>query len=51
VPDAAAAALAARVGAEHVVTLAGAAHSPQRVHPAETTAALLRALDDRSAGA
>lgn len=49
VPDAAVAALAARVGADHVVTIAGAAHSPQRLHPAETTAALLGALDDGSA--
>jgi len=36
---------AARIGADHIVTLAGAPHAPQRTHPAETTAALLRALD------
>ena len=44
-PDAAAAAFAARIGADHVITIAGAPHSPQRTHPAETIAALLRCLD------
>lgn len=44
VPDAALPAYAARVGADHIVTLPGAAHSPQRLHPTELTAALLRAL-------
>jgi pimeloyl-ACP methyl ester carboxylesterase len=45
VPDAALPALAARVGAAHVLTLAGAPHAPQRLFPAATTLALLRALD------
>lgn len=46
VPDETVPALAARVGAEHVVTIARAPHSPHRLFPFETTAALLRALDD-----
>jgi pimeloyl-ACP methyl ester carboxylesterase len=37
-------ALVARIGADHIITLAGAGHSPQRTHPAETTAALVAAL-------
>jgi pimeloyl-ACP methyl ester carboxylesterase len=45
VPDGALAALAERVGADHITTIAGASHSPQRTHPAETTAAILSALD------
>ena len=44
VPDAALGGFEARIGADHVVTLAGAPHSPQRTHPSATTAALLRAL-------
>ena len=32
------------VGADHVITLAGAAHAPQRTHAAVVVAALLRAL-------
>jgi pimeloyl-ACP methyl ester carboxylesterase len=36
--------LAARIGAEHVLTIAGGPHSPQRTHPAATLAALARAL-------
>jgi pimeloyl-ACP methyl ester carboxylesterase len=43
-PDAALPALAARVGADHVLTLAGAPHAPQRTHPEATTLAILRAL-------
>jgi len=35
---------AARIGADHILTLAGAPHGPQRSHPAATIAALLRAL-------
>lgn len=34
----------ALLGADRVVTLAGAPHAPQRTHPAETTRALLDAL-------
>jgi len=44
VPDAALPAFAARVGADHILTLVGAPHAPQRTHPAETTLAILRAL-------
>jgi pimeloyl-ACP methyl ester carboxylesterase len=44
IPDEAVPSLAARVGADHVLTLAGAPHAPQRTHPVATTAALLRAL-------
>ncbi len=43
-PDPAAARLAAVVGPDHVLTIAGAPHSPQRTHPEATIAALLRAL-------
>lgn len=45
VPDAVVPALAARVGADRVLTIAGGAHSPHRLFPRETTAALLRALE------
>jgi pimeloyl-ACP methyl ester carboxylesterase len=44
VPDAAAAAFAARLGEDHVVTISGGQHSPMRSHPIETTAALLAVL-------
>ena len=37
---------AALIGADHITTIAGAPHSPQRTNPVETTAALLRALGD-----
>ncbi len=45
IPDDVVPALAARVGADHVITIEGAPHSPQRTHPLETTAALLQALE------
>ena len=32
------------LGPDHILTLAGAPHAPQRTHPIETTEALLRAL-------
>ena len=44
VPDGVLPGFAARIGADHILTLAGAPHAPQRTHPAATTAALLRAL-------
>lgn len=44
-PDTAADAYAARYGADHVITIPGAPHSPQPTHPAETVAAFLRCLD------
>ena len=37
-------ALAERVGSDHVITIAGAGHSPQRTHPEATILAILRAL-------
>ena len=46
IPDPAADRFAARIGEDHVITLPGTPHSPQRTHPVETTAALLRALGD-----
>ncbi len=44
-PDAALPAFEALIGADHILTIAGGAHSPQRAHPVETTAAILRALE------
>lgn len=44
IPDPAAEALAARLGPEHVITIAGGSHSPQRLRPEATILALLRAL-------
>jgi pimeloyl-ACP methyl ester carboxylesterase len=44
-PDAAVPAFEARLGADRVFTIRGGAHSPFRLHPVETVAALLRALD------
>ena len=46
VPDDAAAAFEARLGPGAVETIPGGPHSPHRLFPIETTAALLRALDD-----
>jgi pimeloyl-ACP methyl ester carboxylesterase len=43
-PDPAAAALATRVGSDHVITIAGGTHSPMRNRPEATVLALLRAL-------
>jgi pimeloyl-ACP methyl ester carboxylesterase len=44
IPDALWPGFIARVGAEHVATIRGGPHSPQRTHAAETTCALLHAL-------
>jgi pimeloyl-ACP methyl ester carboxylesterase len=44
IDDAAAAEFADLLGADHVITIDGGAHSPQRTHPVETVAAMLRAL-------
>lgn len=44
-PDAVVPAFEARIGAAHVISIAGAPHSPQRTHPVQTTAALVRALE------
>lgn len=45
VPDALVPEFAARLGAERIITIAGAPHSPQRTHPEALVLALLRALD------
>lgn len=42
--DAALPALVERIGADHLLTIEGGAHSPQRMHPEATLVALLRAL-------
>jgi pimeloyl-ACP methyl ester carboxylesterase len=44
VPDAALPAFRARVGRDHVITIADGSHSPQRTHPEATTRAILAAL-------
>ncbi|HSL75694.1 MAG TPA: alpha/beta hydrolase [Candidatus Limnocylindrales bacterium] len=44
VDDAAARGFGEVIGDDHVVTIAGGPHSPQRTHPVETVAAFLRAL-------
>lgn len=44
VDDDAAAAFADVIGADHVLTIAGGPHSPQRTHPEETVACFLQAL-------
>jgi pimeloyl-ACP methyl ester carboxylesterase len=46
VDDAAAQVFRELIGADHVITIPGSPHSPQRTHPAETTAAILQALGD-----
>jgi pimeloyl-ACP methyl ester carboxylesterase len=46
VSDEAAARFETLVGAEHVLMIPRAPHSPHRTHPAETVAAILRALGD-----
>ena len=45
VPDAKVPAYERLLGIDHVITLAGAPHAPQRTHPADTVGALLHALD------
>ena len=45
IPDDVVPAFEATLGAHHVVTLTGAPHSPHRLQPEATTAALIRALD------
>jgi pimeloyl-ACP methyl ester carboxylesterase len=46
VDDEAAREFAALIGADHVISIPGSPHSPQRTHVVETTAAVLRALAD-----
>ncbi|HEV8490347.1 MAG TPA: alpha/beta fold hydrolase [Candidatus Limnocylindrales bacterium] len=47
VPDAALPAFAQRIGADHILTIAGGEHSPHRMRPEATVVALLRALRGR----
>jgi pimeloyl-ACP methyl ester carboxylesterase len=44
IPDTLVPKLQAQIGREHVITIRGAPHSPQRTHPEATLVALLRAL-------
>ena len=44
VDDAAAREFASLIGEDHVITIPGAPHSPQRTHPVETVQAFLRAV-------
>jgi pimeloyl-ACP methyl ester carboxylesterase len=44
IPDAALPAFAARIGVDHILTIADAPHSPQRLFPEATVVAILRAL-------
>jgi pimeloyl-ACP methyl ester carboxylesterase len=44
IPAAVVPALAARAGGDHVLTIAGGPHSPQRTHPEATVLAILRAI-------
>lgn len=44
IPDAAVPAYVARIGADHVITIADAPHSPQRLYPEATVLAILRVL-------
>ena len=44
IPDSRVARIQAQLGADRVITIAGAPHSPQRTHPEATVLAILRAL-------
>jgi pimeloyl-ACP methyl ester carboxylesterase len=44
IPDSKVASIAAQLGADHVITIEGAPHSPQRTHPEATVLAVLRAI-------
>jgi pimeloyl-ACP methyl ester carboxylesterase len=50
IPDENLRALSERIGHDHIVTIVGAGHSPQRTHPEATIVAILRALQARRAG-
>ena len=45
IPDSRARRTEVQLGAEHVITIAGGPHSPQRTHPEATLVAILRALE------
>jgi pimeloyl-ACP methyl ester carboxylesterase len=44
IPDSRVPRIEAKLGADHVITIPGAPHSPQRTHPEATVLAILRAL-------
>jgi len=44
IPESKVSKIAAQLGRDHVITVAGAPHSPQRTHPEATVLAILRAL-------
>ena len=44
IPDSKVPAIERQLGADHVITIAGGPHSPQRTHPEATVMAILRAL-------
>jgi pimeloyl-ACP methyl ester carboxylesterase len=44
IPDSKVSSIERQLGADHVVTIAGGPHSPQRTHPEATVIAILRAL-------
>jgi pimeloyl-ACP methyl ester carboxylesterase len=44
IPDSKLPAIEQQLGADHVITIAGAPHSPQRTHPEATVLAILRAI-------
>ena len=44
IPDSRVPRIEAQLGADHVITIAGAPHSPQRTHPEATVLAILRAI-------
>ena len=46
IPDFKVPAIEAQLGADHVVTIEGAPHSPQRTHPEATILAIVRAIND-----
>jgi pimeloyl-ACP methyl ester carboxylesterase len=48
IPDVKVPAIERQLGADHVVTIAGGPHSPQRTHPEATVLAILGALGARS---
>ena len=45
IPDPALPGIVAQLGRDHVITIEGGPHSPQRTHPEATVLALLRALE------
>ena len=46
IPESVVSAIESQLGKDHVITIAGAPHSPQRTHPEATVLAILRALGE-----